>query len=259
MALAACDSAPAQPTQQHVTSPLLGPYSATLPASQAHTGSIVLADRQFPDAVNPLFSGSPVDFELQSALWAAPVVFDNHFHAQPDQLTEVPLPENGDVRDNGRTIILRLRHDLRWSDGQPILSSDFQYWWQLDTNPDTGALNVNGYDQIASIDTPDDFTVVLHMKRPYGPYLSFLPYAAPRHAWQRLRPIDLQNTSSVILAPLVTDGPYKIASFANGQSYTLAPNTGYRSTTFRGPFLSQVIFRAYNNIATLRAAIWRDR
>ncbi len=255
MALAACDSAPAQPTQQHVTSPLLGPYSSTLPASQAHTGSIVLADRQFPDAVNPLFSGSPVDFELQSALWAAPVVFDNHFHAQPDQLTEVPLPENGDVRDNGRTIIMRLRHDLRWSDGQPVLSSDFQYWWQLDTNPDTGALNVNGYDQIASIDTPDDFTVILHMKRPYGPYLSFLPYAAPRHAWQRLRPIDLQNTPSVILSPLVTDGPYKIAGFANGQSYTLAPNTGYRSTTFRGPFLSQVIFHAYNNIATLRAAI----
>lgn len=253
MTLAACDSA--QPIQQPVTSPLLGPYTATLPASQTRTGRIVLADRQFPDAVNPLFSGSPVDFELQAALWAAPVIFDNHFHAQPDQLTEVPLPENGDVRDNGKTIIMRLRHDLRWSDGQPILSSDFQYWWQLDQNPDTGALNVNGYDQIASIDTPDNFTVILHMKRPYGPYLSFLPYAAPRHAWQHLRPIDLQNTLSVILAPTVTDGPYKIAGFANGHSYTLIPNTGYRSTTFRGPFLAQLIFRAYNNIDTLRAAI----
>lgn len=216
---------------------------------------MVLADRQFPDAVNPLFSGSPVDFELQSALWAAPVVFDSHFHAQPDQLTEVPLPENGDVRDNGTTIIMHLRHDLHWSDGQPILSADFQYWWQLDQNPDTGALNVSGYDAIASIDTPDDFTVILHMKRPYGPYLSFLPYAAPRHAWQRLRPIDLQNTSSVILAPVVTDGPYKITGFANGQSYTLAPNTDYHSTTFHGPFLAHLLFRAYNSIATLRAAI----
>ncbi|HKV57953.1 MAG TPA: ABC transporter substrate-binding protein, partial [Ktedonobacteraceae bacterium] len=152
--LAACDNAPAQPTQQHVSSPLLGPYAATLPASQNRSGTIVLADRQFPDAVNPLFSGSPADFELQAALWAAPLVFDDHFHAQPDQLTEVPLPENGDVRDNGKTIIMRLRHDLRWSDGQPILARDFQYWWQLDQNPDSGALNVSGYDQIASIETP---------------------------------------------------------------------------------------------------------
>src|SRR5579859_7733829 len=254
VALAACDSTPAQPFQ-HVTSPLLGSYTATLPTSQSRTGSLVLADRQFPDAVNPLFSGSPVDFELQSALWAAPVVFDNHFHAQPDQLTEVPLPENGDVRANGTIIIMHLRHDLRWSDGQPILSGDFQYWWQLDQNPDSGALNVSGYDQIASIDTPDDFTVILHMKRPYGPYLSYLPYAAPRHAWQHLRPIDLQNTSSVILAPLVTDGPYKITGFANGQSYSLAPNAGYHSTTFHGPFLAYLLFRAYNSIATLRAAI----
>ena len=252
--LTACDNTPVQPIE-HVTSPLLGSYIATLPPSPARTGSIVLADRQFPDAVNPLFSGSPVDFELQSALWAAPVVFDNHFHAQPDQLTEVPLPENGDVRNNGTTIIMHLRHDLRWSDGQPILSSDFQYWWQLDQNPATGALNINGYDQIASIDTPDDFTVILHMKHPYGPYLSFLPYAAPRHAWQHLRPIELQNTPSVIQAPLVTDGPYKIMSFANGQQLTLAPNTYYHSTTFHGPFLAHLLFRAYNSIAALRAAI----
>src|SRR5690348_6057112 len=96
VALAACDSTPLQPIQ-HITSPLLGPYAAALPASRARTGGIVLADRQFPDTVNPLFSGSPADFELQSALWAAPIVFDNHFHAQPDQLIEVPLPENGDV------------------------------------------------------------------------------------------------------------------------------------------------------------------
>ncbi len=255
MTLAACDNAPAQPTQQHVSSPLLGSYAATQPAPQNRSGTLVLADRQFPDAVNPLFSGSPVDFELQAALWAAPVVFDNHFHAQPDQLTEVPLPENGDVRDNGKTIIMHLRHDLRWSDGQHILARDFQYWWRLDQNPDTGALNVNGYDQIASIETPDDFTVILHMKQPYGPYLSFLPYAAPYHAWSHLRPIDLQNTSSVMLAPSVTNGPYKLASFTNGQSYTLAPNSNYRSTTFRGPFLAQLLFRAYSNIATLRAAI----
>ena len=255
MTLAACDNAPAQPTQQHVSSPLLGPYAATLPASQNRSGTIVLADRQFPDAVNPLFSGSPADFELQAALWAAPLVFDDHFHAQPDQLTEVPLPENGDVRDNGKTIIMRLRHDLRWSDGQPILARDFQYWWQLDQNPDTGALNVSGYDQIASIETPDDFTVILHMKQPYGPYLSFLPYAAPYHAWGHLRPIGLQNTPSVMLAPSVTDGPYKLAGFTNGQSYTLAPNTNYRSTTFHGPFLAHLLFRTYSNIATLRAAI----
>ena len=250
----ACAAGPPPPSRP-VSSPLLGAYHATSPASRSPRGRLVFADRHVPDTVNPLFNGVPVDFEVSAALWAAPVVFDDHFRAQPDQLTEVPLPENGDVQDGGRTIIMRLRHDLRWSDGQPLLARDFQYWWQLDQNPQTGALNVAGYDQIASIDTPDPYTVVLHMKHPFGPYLLYLPYAAPFHAWGSLRPIDLQNEQQVFLVPTVTDGPYKLARFVNGQSYTLVPNTNYRSTTFHGPYLAQLLFRAYPDLASLRAAI----
>lgn len=251
--LVACDTASSPPIA--VSSPLLGAYTSTQPASGGQQGTLTLADRQFPDAVNPLFAASPTDLELTPALWGAPVVFDNHFHAQPDELSEVPLLENGDVRDQGRTIIMRLRHDLRWSDGQPILARDFLYWWQLDQNPDTGAITTTGYDQIASISTPDDYTVVLHMKHPYGPYLSYLPLAAPYHAWSHLRPIALQNDQGIYLAPGVTSGPYKLASFANGQSFSLVPNPYYTSTTFRGPYLAHLVFRAYSTTAAMLAAM----
>ncbi len=251
--LFACDTTP--PPAQQVSSPLLGSYGVTAPVAQARQGTLVMADRQFPMSVNPLFAASPADLEVSAALWAAPVVFDNHFHALPDQLTEVPLPENGDVLDNGMTIIMHLRHDLRWSDGQPILARDFQYWWQLDQNPDTGAITTSGYDQIASISTPDNFTVVLHMKHPYGPYLSYLPYAAPYHAWGNLHPIDLQNDRNVYLTPSVTSGPYRLAAFVSGQSYTFVPNSYYVSTTFHGPYLAHLAFRAYSTTASLLAAM----
>ncbi len=252
--LLACNTPPVPPPQSS-SSPLLGPYTSTPPVSQGQRGSLVFADRQFPDTVNPLFAASPVDLEVDSALWGAPVVFDDHFRAQPDELTEVPLPENDDVRDGGLTIIMRLRHDLRWSDGQPILARDFQYWWRLDQNPATGALNTTGYDQIASIETPDDFTLILHMKHPYGPYLSYLPLAAPYHAWGNLLPIDLQNNRQVVLTPTVTSGPYKLANAINGKNYSFVPNPDYRSTTFRGPFLTHLTFRAYNSSAALLAAM----
>ena len=150
---------------------------------------------------------------------------------------------------------MHLRHDLRWSDGQPLLASDFTYWWHLDQNPDTGALTTSGYDQIASITTPDVYTVVLHMKQPFGPYLSYLPYAAPEHAWGHFQPIELQNQPSVFQSPTVTDGPYKLALFISQQSYTLAANLYYHSTTFHGPFLSQLIYRAYPTSTALSAAV----
>jgi peptide/nickel transport system substrate-binding protein len=249
--LAACSN-----TQSNLahSSLLTGPYSSTPFPLHAARGTLVFADSQFPDSVNPLFGGSGVDSEVETALWARPVFYDQQFHVHPDQLTEVPLPENGDVQDGGKTIIMRLRHDLRWSDGQPIVASDFQYWWRLHQDPNTGALLTSGYDQIASIDTPDIYTVVLQMKQPYGPYLSALPYAAPQHVWGHLSPLALQNTPSVFQVPAVTDGPYVVSQYVDGQSIVMTPNLYYRSTTFHGPFLSQLTYQAYSDVHTLSTA-----
>lgn len=251
--LSACMQSPA--VVSPIKSPLLGPYNWNPSAGHRFNGKLTLADTDFPVALNPLFAGSRLDLELDSALWAAPVVFDARFHVQPDQLTEVPLPENGDVQDGGRTITMRLRHDLHWSDGQPLLASDFVYWWQLDQNPASGALTTTGYDQIASIATPDIYTVVLHMKQPFGPYLSYLPYAAPEHAWGHFQPIELQNQLSVFQAPTVTDGPYKLALFTAQKSYTFAPNPYYHSATFHGPFLSQLVYQTYPTLPALSTAV----
>ncbi len=255
-ALGACASPPSSPGRNtHGNSPLLGPYSWLAFPGRRPTGDLVVGDIGFPTSPNPLFAASRFDLEVASALWAAPVVFDQHFHVQPDQLTEVPLPENGGVLDGGKTVIMHLRHDLRWSDGQPILAGDFVYWWRLDQEANTGAITTTGYDQIASITTPDIYTVVLHYKRSFGPYLSYLPYAAPEHAWGHLQSVDLQNRPDIFQAPVVSDGPYKLAFFVRQQSYTLVPDSFYRSTTFHGPFLAQLIFQGYPTSDALDAAV----
>ena len=252
----ACSAVPSIP-DKHLTNPATGQYTYTPPSSHLPSGKIIFSDSQFPASVNPLFASSPVDFEVRDALWASPVVYDQQFHLHPDQLTEVPLPENGDVQDHGKIVIMHLRHDLRWSDGQPILASDFQYWWHLNQDPTTGAVITGGYDQIASIDTPDSFTVVLHMKQPFGPYLFYLPYAAPQHAWKTIQDIDLQNTATVYQAPKVTDGPYMLSDYKDGQSYTMVPNPYYTSTTFHSPFVAQLIFQSYSSVEALSSAAQR--
>ncbi len=242
----ACSITPSEPSQR---------TSTPSPIHSTYHGDITYATTQFPESANPLFASSTADFTLNAALWAQPVFYDQQFHVHPDQLTEVPLPENGGVRDDGKTILLHLRHDLRWSDGQPILASDFSYWWHLNQNPDTGATTRSGYDQIASIDTPDAYTIVLHMKHPFGPYLFYLPYAAPQHAWGAVHPIDLQNTPSVFQLPRVTSGPYQLKSMQESRSYTLVPNLYYISSSFHTPSVSQLIFRTYDSTLSLITAI----
>ncbi len=97
------------------------------------------------------------------------------------------------------------------------------------------------------------------MKHPLGPYLLYLPYAAPKHAWGKLQPIALQNDPSVYLAPTVTDGPYKLSSIENGRSYTMVSNPYYTSSTFHGPFLSQLIYRSYSSLQSLTAAVYNQQ
>jgi peptide/nickel transport system substrate-binding protein len=232
-----------------------GPYIWQAFPGHRPAGSLVVGDTGFPVSANPLFAFSRFDLEVTAALWAAPVVFDQHFHAQADQLTEVPLPENGGVLAGGKTVVMHLRHDLRWSDGQPLLASDFVYWWRLDQDRDTGAITTAGYDQISSITTPDRYTVVLHFARPFGPYLSYLPMAAPEHLWGHIRPIDLQNRTDIFQAPPVTSGPYMLAFFVRQQSYMLVPAPTYRSTTFHGPFLSRLLYRGYPTSQALGEAV----
>lgn len=243
--------------EKAATSPLLGHYIYTPAPAHTPHGNLVLANRSFPITANPLFASTDADLALNNALWGQPVIYDAQFHILPDQLSEVPLPENGDVLDGGKTVIMRLRHDLRWSDGQPLQAGDFQYWWQLNQDAMTGATIRTGYDQIASIETPDAFTVVLHMKHPFGPYLFYLPYAAPRHAWQQISPTDLQNTPTVFSIPQVTSGPYKIQTMTANQRYTLIPNAYYRSTTFHGPFLAHLTYQTYPTSAALLQAVER--
>lgn len=252
--LVACNAAPAT-YNIAVNSPLFGPYTFTLPSQRKPTGELTLGDINFPMTANPLFASSDSDLRLDNALWGRPVFFDQHFHVHPDQLSEVPLPENGGVLDGGKTIILHLRHDLRWSDGEPISADDFQYWWSLNQDPNTGATITSGYDQIARIETPDQYTVVLHMKEPFGPYLFYLPYAAPKHAWSQWPPIALQNTQAVYQIPQVTSGPYEVLNMLAGQRYTLVPNPYYTSTTFHGPYLARLNYQAYRNMSELLAAI----
>src|SRR5205085_10526192 len=89
--LVSCSAPPSLPPKPP-PSPLLGPYSYTPPPSRQPRGTVIFSGTQFPDAVNPLFSGSPADLQASTSLWSAPIVYDPQFHAPPNQLTYVPLP-----------------------------------------------------------------------------------------------------------------------------------------------------------------------
>ncbi len=218
-------------------------YSYTQPTHKG--GTILWSDWEFPDSTNPWFLTVQVDANLAAGLWAAPLTITSQATYVPDQLTEIPTQANGDVSKDGKTVTMKLRHDLKWSDGQPITASDFVYWLQVDQDPATGAGNTAGYDQIVSAKAQDQYTVVLTYKQPFAPYLAYLPYAAPKHAWGNIPHAQLASTEAVNLAPKVTSGPFVVSDFASGQSVTMVPNKYYVSTTLHPTVLDKLVFKGF--------------
>ncbi len=229
------------PAQNNLT------YKYQTPTSQG--GTILYSDWQFPESTNPWFNTSVVGVEVGQALWAGPWVPTSDGVFLPDQLTEIPTQANGGVSADGLTVTMKLNPDLKWSDGQPITSEDFIYWWKTLLDPATGAASTTGYDAetVADMTAPDAHTVVIKYVKPFAAYLFFLPQAAPKHAWGSIPNKDLINTQDVNLTPKVTSGPYVVQDYASGQSFTMVKNPNYKSTSLHAPVLEKLVFKGYQS------------
>jgi peptide/nickel transport system substrate-binding protein len=220
-------------------------YQYQAPASKG--GTVVMADWQFPDTTNPLFTTTAVDMELSSALWGSPYVNTPDGKLIPDELTEIPTVANGDVSRDGLTVTMKLNPKLKWSDGQPITANDFVYWLRINQDPATASASTSGYDQIASATATNAHTVTLKYKEFFAPFLYYLPLAAPSHIWSATPDSKLMTTDSISLEPSVTSGPFTVQAYANGQSFTLVPNKFYTSTSLHATKLSKLVFKAYQS------------
>src|ERR1700716_4579996 len=114
----------------------------------------------------------------------------------PELATEVPTLENTDVKVSGNKmdVTWKLRHGVKWHDGIAFTSKDvkatFDFWWlkYRDKNP-TPLISTSGWDQVDSVDLPDDFTAIIHFKSVYAAYLTLGtgPYGIlPEHMLQQV-------------------------------------------------------------------------
>src|SRR5438552_1248791 len=95
-----------------------------------------------------------------------------------------------------------------------------------------------GYEQIESIDTPNDLTVLVHYKTIYSPYLTRFGTIMPKHILEKVADISASDYGR---KPLGT-GPFVITDFKAGDSITVERNPNYRK---KGqPYLDKIIFRS---------------
>ena len=179
---------------------------------------------------------------LSSLTMAWLVRYDSRNQAVPELATEVPTPANGGISKDGKTITFHLRKGVVWSDGAPFDARDFIFTWKAMMNPANNITDRSGWDLIVKIDTPNRYTLVIHLKEPYAAYLPTFcgsaganPCILPQHI--------LGNLSNINDAPYnslpVGIGPFKYSSWQRTVRVEMVVNEKY----WRGrPKLDKIIF-----------------
>ena len=194
-----------------------------------------------PTTLNPLLVSNTAENFIMSLAFDELVTLDDSGNDVPDLAAQVPTPQNGGISKDGLTITYKLRHGVKWQDGQPFTSADVKFTWQAVMNPDNNVVERRGYDQVRSVDTPDPYTVVFHLKQPFAPFVDTVfgesddPFRiVPKHILGTYPNI---NKAPFNQLPIGT-GPFKIARWVHGDRVELVANPEY----FRGkPKLARIV------------------
>ena len=187
-----------------------------------------------PDNLNPMFAHSDATDQIDALIFAPVFRYDQHGEFVPELATEVPTYANGGISKDSRTIVLHWRHGVRWADGAPLTARDLRFTWRaaIDKRNTTKALY--GWDDVERIDTPDDYTAVVHLKQPNADVLGIFGGGGgsaypplPEHLLGKLH--DL-NRADFNAHPL-SSGPWILKTWNHGSGFEFVPNPMY----WRGP------------------------
>jgi peptide/nickel transport system substrate-binding protein len=150
----------------------------------------------------------------------------------------------GTPSDDGKTWTYKLRPNLKYEDGSPITSKDVKYavlrtvdkgvlvngptyFGDFLALPDgyQGPYKSKGVNTDSAIETPDDQTIVFHLKQPFGgfDYFAQLPGTAPVP--------EAKDTGVKYKEHVIASGPYMFESYSEGKSFTLVRNPNWDAAT----------------------------
>jgi peptide/nickel transport system substrate-binding protein len=200
-----------------------------------HAGVLRIAVTEEPKNLNPLLAGTTIEIFIDRFMFEPLLSADARGNTVPMLAAVVPAQGNGGISADGLTITYHLRRDAYWSDGVPVTSHDVAWSWRAIENPNNDAVSRHGYDEVRAIDTPDAYTVVVHLKERFSPFVNTFFAESdqtydilPAHVLARYENI---NSVPFNARPNVSDGPFRFVEWRRADRILLDANPHF----FEGP------------------------
>jgi peptide/nickel transport system substrate-binding protein len=216
---------------------------------------LIYADAGDINTLNPMFAQSLYVGYIAELTMAWLIKWDEHNRPYPELATEIPTKANGGISKDGRTITYHLRKSVKWSDGAPFTADDVVFSIKAVLNPANDVTGRQGWDLIKSVDEPNKYTVVIHLTKPYSPFIETFfstaganPCILPAHLLAKYPNINHVPYN----AKPVGIGPFKVERWDRAQDVILVANPLY----WRGePKLHKIIYKIIPDRNTLLAQL----
>ncbi len=193
------------------------------------------------------------------------VVFMNTFSnvivqdADKPALLKPDLAERWEVAGDGSNVTFHLRRGVKWHNGRDLTASDIAWNFQRGVDAEGTTVYLKSrFTNVASIETPDDYTVQVNLKQPSASFLPnmglifvlmYPPFGPPPG-----------SPEFKMVESAVGTGPFKLDSFKDNERFDFVRNDDYYKEDARGnplPYLDGVTLFPMRGAIALAA--WRTK
>ncbi len=161
------------------------------------------------ETLNPIFARSSAEKSAARLMFASLYNYDTTGHIKGD------LAESVTVNEAETEYIVKLRHNLKWSDGAPLDARDVVFTVNLLKDARTQS-TIAGWQSISAKQV-DERTVQFTLPAPYAPFMHALTFPVlPQHSLSEVNPAELRE-HGYGKSP-VTSGPFAMRILQNANA-----------------------------------------
>ncbi len=204
----------------------------------------------YPRFLNPVYSStSDVDRDIVTLLFSGLIYYDFNRGFVPNLIE--------DISEEDRMIHMKLREDLRWSDGEKLTAKDVVFTIKVLQDPEYRSPLRPDWIGI-EVEEISEFEVGFRLEQPSVAFINKLSLKIiPKHIWEDIPPQNF-SLSRYNLDP-VGSGPYRIKSSTedrggNTVSIVLEPNPYYHG---KSPYIEEISILFFGSEEDVLAAARR--
>ncbi len=172
--------------------------------------------------------------------WVIDHAFEGLFRKTPDGTIEMGVAEEAVTAEDGKSVTVKLKQGLTWSNGDPVTAHDFEYQWKWILDPANaskyaGMLYIfeggeafnggTGTAEDVKIKAVDDYTLEFTLVNPMGymkDYMTHYTFLPVNSTVAKANP-----TWDIDLAEYTTNGPFTVDEWNHNESIIMSKSPTY--------------------------------